>query len=35
MDWITESIAIGNYLDAEMVKSFITSPEYRARFGQP
>lgn len=25
----------GNYLDAEMVKSFVVSPEYRSRFGQP
>jgi hypothetical protein len=25
----------GNYLNAEMVKAFITSPEYRSRFGQP
>jgi hypothetical protein len=24
-----------NYIDAEMVKSFVTSPEYRARFGHP
>jgi hypothetical protein len=24
----------GNYVTAEMVKAFITSPEYRARFGQ-
>jgi len=25
----------GNYTDAEMVKAFITSFEYRQRFGQP
>lgn len=25
----------GNYIDAEMVKGFITSIEYRSRFGQP
>ena len=24
----------GNYINAEMVKAFITSPEYRGRFGQ-
>jgi len=24
----------GNYLDAEMIKAFITSFEYRTRFGQ-
>ena len=27
--------SFGNFLDAEMVKAFIVSPEYRARFGQP
>ena len=25
----------GNYIDAEMVNAFITSSEYRSRFGQP
>ncbi|MGI9068852.1 MAG: DUF4214 domain-containing protein [Pyrinomonadaceae bacterium] len=25
----------GNFVNAEMVLAFITSPEYRARFGQP
>ena len=25
----------GNYQEAEMVKAFITSGEYRQRFGQP
>jgi len=25
----------GNYINAEMVKAFITSTEYRARFGNP
>jgi hypothetical protein len=33
--WLDKLNFYGNYLDAEMVKSFITSPEYRARFGQP
>jgi hypothetical protein len=25
----------GNFINAEMVLAFISSPEYRARFGQP
>ena len=25
----------GNFVNAEMVLAFISSPEYRARFGQP
>ena len=25
----------GNYIQAEMVKAFLDSTEYRARFGQP
>jgi len=25
----------GNYINAEMVKAFLTSTEYRARFGNP
>lgn len=33
--WLDKLSFYGNYSDAEMVKSFITSPEYRARFGQP
>ena len=33
--WLDKLNFYGNYNDAEMVKSFITSPEYRARFGQP
>ena len=33
--WLDKLNLYGNYIDAEMVKSFITSPEYRARFGQP
>jgi hypothetical protein len=33
--WLGKLTQFGNYLDAEMVKSFITSPEYRSRFGQP
>jgi len=33
--WLDKLNLYGNYSDAEMVKSFITSPEYRARFGQP
>jgi len=33
--WLDKLNLYGNYVDAEMVKSFITSPEYRARFGQP
>jgi uncharacterized repeat protein (TIGR01451 family) len=33
--WLGKLNQYGNYLDAEMVKAFITSPEYRSRFGQP
>ena len=33
--WLDKLNLYGNYNDAEMVKSFITSPEYRSRFGQP
>ncbi len=33
--WLNKLITFGNYIDAEMVRSFIVSPEYRARFGQP
>jgi len=33
--WLDKLNLYGNYVDAEMVLSFIYSPEYRARFGQP
>ena len=33
--WLDKLNIYGNYIDAEMVRSFIASPEYRARFGQP
>jgi hypothetical protein len=33
--WLDKLNLYHNYIEAEMVKSFITSPEYRARFGQP
>ncbi len=33
--WLGKLNTYGNYVDAEMVRSFIISPEYRARFGQP
>ena len=33
--WLGKLNQFGNYLDAELVKSFIISPEYRSRFGQP
>jgi hypothetical protein len=33
--WLDKLNLYGNYMDAEMVRSFILSPEYRARFGQP
>ena len=33
--WLGKLNFFGNFLDAEMVKAFIVSPEYRARFGQP
>jgi len=32
--WLDKLNLYGNYIDAEMVHSFIASPEYRARFGQ-
>ena len=34
-NWLDKLNIYGNYIDAEMVKSFIVSPEYRSRFGQP
>ena len=33
--WLDKLNLYGNFNDAEMVKSFLVSPEYRARFGQP
>ena len=33
--WLDKLNIYGNYIDAEMVSSFIASPEYRARFAQP
>ncbi len=33
--WLGKLNQYGNYLDAEMVRAFIISPEYRSRFGQP
>ena len=33
--WLGKLNFYGNFVDAEMVLSFILSPEYRARFGQP
>lgn len=33
--WLGKLNQFGNYIDAELVKSFIISPEYRSRFGQP
>ena len=33
--WLDKLNLYGNYIDAEMVRSFIISPEYRARFVQP
>jgi len=33
--WLAKLNAFGNYIDAEMVRSFILAAEYRARFGQP
>ena len=32
-NWLDKLNTYGNYIDAEMVRSFIISPEYRARFG--
>jgi hypothetical protein len=33
--WLAKLNRFGNFTDAEMVRSFILAPEYRARFGQP
>lgn len=33
--WLAKLNRFGNYIDAEMVRSFILAAEYRARFGQP
>ena len=33
--WLGKLKYYGNYIDAEMVRSFIISSEYRSRFGQP
>ena len=33
--WLSKLVTFGNYIDAQMVRSFVVSPEYRARFGQP
>jgi hypothetical protein len=33
--WLTKLNTFGNFIDAEMVRSFILAAEYRARFGQP
>jgi len=33
--WLGKLNLYGNYIDAEMVRSFLVSPEYRSRFGQP
>jgi uncharacterized protein DUF4214 len=33
--WLGKLNFYGNFVNAEMVLSFILSPEYRARFGQP
>jgi uncharacterized delta-60 repeat protein len=33
--WLDKLNFYGNYIDAEMVRSFTNSPEYRARFSQP
>jgi hypothetical protein len=32
--WLGKMVT-GDYLTTEMVLAFISSPEYRARFGQP
>ena len=34
-DWMDKVNLYGNYLDAEMIQSFIVSPEYCSRFGPP
>ena len=31
--WLDKLNQFGNFVDAEMVKAFITSTEYRQRFG--
>jgi len=33
--WLGKLNFFGNFVDSEMVKSFIKSPEYRSRFGAP
>jgi hypothetical protein len=33
--WLGKLNFFGNFTDAEMVKAFISSPEYRSRFGAP
>jgi Domain of unknown function (DUF4214) len=33
--WLNKLNAVGNWVDAQMVLAFITSPEYRSRFGAP
>jgi subtilisin family serine protease len=33
--WLGKLNTFGDWVNAEMVKAFIKSPEYRARFGQP
>lgn len=33
--WIDKLNRFGNFMDAEMVRSFVLAPEYRARVGQP
>jgi hypothetical protein len=33
--WLGKLNQNANFVDAEMVLAFISSPEYRARFGQP
>jgi hypothetical protein len=33
--WLAKLTRIGNFTDAEMVRSFVLAAEYRARFGQP
>ena len=33
--WLGKLNVFGNFVDAEMVRAFIVSPEYRSRFGAP
>ena len=33
--WLSKLNGFGNYINAEMVRSFVVSPEYRSRFGSP